>query len=304
MAPIETISILCACGKKLKVPNNLLGKKAKCPSCLKVFMVPAPKVKTEPTQEPAEKTDTNEQAKRVFRTSIQSVRQATVEESSDHVVGYGFQDDVFSGQIAKVIARRSKRGFPIIEDFVVHEQDDSTMLHSWTTRVYLTLHKTSAFKLTAICHGEINQDKLLEFDDLYEPKQFVDAFNAITKKIKAPNLLHHLVRIGELDPEFATLLYEFLTRTKEDTYALECRLFFFLWDNTRRRICANWANPECVVFGSMESVLRVRDFKNEPRNAILQSCGEAALRDGHDINSKETMASIGAALATVGEINF
>jgi hypothetical protein len=304
MAPNETISLLCACGKKLKVPTNLVGKKAKCPGCLKVFIVPPPKSKPEPPQEPAEKSANNEQANRVFQTFIQSVRQTTEKESPDHVVGYGFQDRDFSNQITKVVERRSKRGFPKIEDFVVYEQDDSTMLHSWTTRIYLTLHKTSAFKLTAICHGEVNHDKLLEFDDLYEPKPFVDAFNAITKKIKAPNLMHHLVRIGELDPEFATLLYEFLTRTKEDTYALECRLFFFLWDNIRRRICANWANPECVVFGSIESVLRVRDFKNEPRNAILQSCGEAAVRDGHDINSKKTMESIGAALATVGEINF
>jgi hypothetical protein len=54
----------------------------------------------------------------------------------------------------------------------------------------------------------------------------------------------------------------------------------------------------------MESVLRVRDFKNEPRNAILQACGEAAVRDELDINSKKTMASIGVALGTVDEIDF
>ena len=304
MAPVETISLLCACGKKLKVPTRLVGKKAKCPGCLKVLTVPAPKVKPELPQEPAEKSDKNEQAKRVYRTFIQSVRQATEKESPDHVVGYGFEDAAFSTQSAEVIERRSKRGFPKIKDFVVYEQDDSTMLHSWTTRIYLTLQKTSAFKLTAISHGEINESKFLEFDDLSAPKQFVDAFNAITKKIKAPNLLHHLVRIGKLDPEFATLLYEFLTRTKDDTYALECRLFFFTWDKRPCRLCANWANPDCAVFGSMESVFRVRDFKNEPVNAILQSCCDSAKRDELDINSKETMDSIGVALETIGEIDF
>jgi hypothetical protein len=304
MAPVETISLLCACGKKLKVPTKLVGKKAKCPGCLKVLTVPAPKTKPEPPQEPAEKIDRDKQRSMLHQTFIQPLRQAAEVDPSKHVVGYGFEDAAFSTQIAEVIERRSKRGFPKIEDFVVYEQDDSTTLHSWTTRIYLTLQKTSAFKLTAICHGEINEDKLLEFDDLSEPKQFVDAFNSITKKIKAPNLLHHLVRIGKLDPEFATLLYEFLTRSKDDTYALECRLFFFTWDKSPCRLCANWANPDCAVFGSMESVLRVRDFKNEPRNAILQACGEAAVRDELDINSKKTMASIGVALGTVDEIDF
>ena len=226
MAPVETISLLCACGKKLKVPTKLVGKKAICPGCLKVLTVSAPKIKPEPPQEPAEKIDRDKQRSMLHQTFIQPLRQAAEEDSSKHVVGYGFEDAGFSTQIAKVVDRRSKRGFPKIEDFVVYEQDDSTTLHSWTTRIYLTLQKTSAFKLTAICHGEVNEDKLLEFDDLPEPRQFVDAFNAITKKIKAPNLLHHLVRIGKLDPEFATLLYEFLTRSKDDTYALECRLFF------------------------------------------------------------------------------
>jgi len=304
MAPVETISLVCACGKKLKVPTTLVGKKAKCPGCLKVLIVPAPKVKPEPPQEPAEKIDQDKLLSDIFKSFIQPVRQAAEEDPSDHVVGYGFQGGSFSTQIAKVVARRSKRGFPKIEGFVVYEQDDSTMLHSWTTRVYLAQHKTSAFKLTAICHGEINEDKLLEFDHLSKPKQFVDAFNAITKKIKAPHLMYHLVRIGKLDPEFATLLHEFLTRSKEDTYALECRLFFFTWDKSPRSLCANWANPDSIVFGSMETVLSVRDFKNEPQNAIIHACFESAIGEGQDMQSKKANEAVVLALGTVGEIDF
>src|SRR5689334_22960436 len=35
------ISFACSCGKRLKVADNLVGKKVKCPGCQKITLVPA-----------------------------------------------------------------------------------------------------------------------------------------------------------------------------------------------------------------------------------------------------------------------
>jgi predicted RNA-binding Zn-ribbon protein involved in translation (DUF1610 family) len=37
-----TIQLTCSCGKRLRVPDNAAGKRAKCPACGKVGIVPSP----------------------------------------------------------------------------------------------------------------------------------------------------------------------------------------------------------------------------------------------------------------------
>ena len=37
-----TISVVCACGKKLKAPASAVGKKAKCPKCNNIMTLTAP----------------------------------------------------------------------------------------------------------------------------------------------------------------------------------------------------------------------------------------------------------------------
>jgi hypothetical protein len=37
------LELQCKCGKKLKVPEEMAGKKGKCPACSTVFVIPAPR---------------------------------------------------------------------------------------------------------------------------------------------------------------------------------------------------------------------------------------------------------------------
>jgi hypothetical protein len=36
------IAVACKCGKKFQAPDNLAGKRVKCPGCQQSLMVPAP----------------------------------------------------------------------------------------------------------------------------------------------------------------------------------------------------------------------------------------------------------------------
>lgn len=42
MPASDTISVLCACGKKLKAPASAVGRRAKCPACANVLTIEAP----------------------------------------------------------------------------------------------------------------------------------------------------------------------------------------------------------------------------------------------------------------------
>ena len=61
------IPVTCACGKKLNAPDTLAGKRAKCPTCQKLVLIPEPLELIEdeaellpksPQKPPASKTQT------------------------------------------------------------------------------------------------------------------------------------------------------------------------------------------------------------------------------------------------------
>ncbi|MBI3468688.1 MAG: hypothetical protein HY000_37270 [Planctomycetes bacterium] len=42
------ISVACKCGKKFQAPDNLAGKRVKCPGCQQLVVIPAPQVVADP----------------------------------------------------------------------------------------------------------------------------------------------------------------------------------------------------------------------------------------------------------------
>jgi hypothetical protein len=61
------IPVTCACGKKLNAPDTLAGKRAKCPTCQKLVLIPEPLelfedevelLPNSPQKPPASKTQT------------------------------------------------------------------------------------------------------------------------------------------------------------------------------------------------------------------------------------------------------
>jgi hypothetical protein len=186
-----------------------------------------------------------------------------------------------------LLAERKKRKYPG-KEYHLFKRDDSTMMAQWVTIIHLYQDKDSSFILAAWCHGEESKDKLFEFKKIFGPKKFVECFNQISLKIKCKPLLHYLPGLGELDPQFAAILFDFLTRDPGEEKPLQIRTFFGLWGKRFLQLSANWADPESPVYGRFEKQYRVKDFKGEPGYAIFQICMEAAIEDGANPNDPAT----------------
>lgn len=82
-----SISLTCACGKKLKVKNNAVGKKVRCPVCGKSRLIEAPQNDDEPAGEDEEEEEAPRRKKSKKSSSKRKVRHAKEGWLSQPVLG-------------------------------------------------------------------------------------------------------------------------------------------------------------------------------------------------------------------------